>query len=201
MQVHTGKRLLKKLLLPIAVVVVVFSALLTARWYASEVRSTKGQFPAGGEDARVLLDRAVVEARDSGRSVWVIFSGNICPPCERLAAWTDRHRSVLEKDLVLLTVTKLIDRYALEICNEMGGEDLGVPFHAIVDANGDVVINSQDAQGKNIGMPASESDHLRKMLRAAQKRITDEELEHLIESLLPQHTGANSDESTDGEEQ
>ena len=177
-------------------------ATLAMAWYSAEVRSpADALYVTGGKDARELLGKAVAEARESDRSVWVVFSGNICPPCERLAAWTDQHHGVLEKDLVMLTLTKLIDRYAVEICNEMGGEDLGVPFHAIVDANGDVVITSKDPQGNNIGMPASESEHLRNMLRAAQKRITDEELEHLIESLSPQHVDASSDESTDGDEQ
>src|SRR5690606_9937335 len=46
------------------------------------------------QDARAKLEDARVEARASGRSVWVILGGTRCGPCFLLARWVDQHREI-----------------------------------------------------------------------------------------------------------
>ena len=64
------------------------------------------------------------------------------------------------------------------------GKNLGVPFHAIFDADGNKIIDSQGPLG-NIGSPTGFEGrrHLQRMLKAGRQRLTEAEIQQLSSSV------------------
>jgi hypothetical protein len=64
------------------------------------------------------------------------------------------------------------------------GERFGIPFHAIFNSDGKLLIDSNGPLG-NIGSPGGieGKKHLRKMLMESRKRLTDAEIDTLVESI------------------
>jgi hypothetical protein len=113
----------------------------------------------------------------------LIFPASVDPQGILINGWIDRHHELLQKDLVIVELTAGLDTDANEIGNEIGGAGEGVPFHAMLSADGQVLVSSKGPQG-NIGMPDStDSRHFRMMLEAARRNMTLAEVDKLIESL------------------
>jgi hypothetical protein len=139
-------------------------------------------------DAKSLLAAARQEAKASGRRVWVVSGGPRCGPCFRLSRWMDDQHAVLDKDFVILKVMGGLDEHAAEVTQALPGWDrAGIPYHAITEPDGEILITSSGPLG-NIGMPSGEEiegvRHLRKMLEQTAKRITPDEIAGLEKSLL-----------------
>ncbi len=92
---------------------------------------------------------------------------------------------VLAKDFVILKIDR--DRM-------VGGKDLlaryrkqpgGLPWFVFLDADGKVIITSDDPDAGNVGYPRGdrEEPHFRRMLGAAAKHITPAEIDALIKSV------------------
>ena len=137
------------------------------------------------QDAEVIWKKAFATAKEQGKFVWIRTGQRYCPPCFRLSRWLDDHRTVLEKDFVLVKVDELRDLNGAEISERLaGGRSVGVPFQAIFDPSGKRITDSYGATG-NIGyMSGFEGKrHFRKMMELACKGITEAEIESLLESL------------------
>jgi hypothetical protein len=63
-------------------------------------------------------------------------------------------------------------------------EHFSVPFHAIFDANEELLVDSEGPTG-NIGHPSSfeGSQHLNKMLTETRTHLTDAEIEEIVSTL------------------
>ena len=103
-----------------------------------------------------------------------------------LARWLDDHNELLEQDYVLLKIDDCRDLHGDEVAKRLtGGEGrYGIPFHAIFDSDGRMLINSNSPIG-NIGYPSGfeGKKHLRKMLMETRSRLTDKQIEELVASL------------------
>ncbi|WP_146395982.1 thioredoxin family protein [Pseudobythopirellula maris] len=136
-------------------------------------------------DAEEKWRHAFDEAEATGRRVWARVSGRYCGPCFTMTRWLDDHRAVLEKDYVLLKIDRGLDTNGGEAAGRVtrGGQH-GIPFHAIFGAGGELLVDSEGPLG-NIGSPDGfeGKNHLREMLLATRVRITDEEIDRLIDSL------------------
>jgi hypothetical protein len=66
-----------------------------------------------------------------------------------------------------------------------GDADGGIPWFAILDADGKVLITSNGEDGNNIGFPSDESGqtHFRKMIEATAQRMTPQQVTSLMEAL------------------
>ena len=98
----------------------------------------------------------------------------------------DEHREVLEKDLIILKIDDVRDKGGVEIAEKITqGRHYGIPFVTIFDGNEQRLADFDSPLG-NIGFPSELEGalHLRRMLDKVRKRITDEELDQLIDSLL-----------------
>jgi len=64
------------------------------------------------------------------------------------------------------------------------GKPRGVPFHAIFDSDEQMLVDSAGPLG-NIGYPSGfeGKKHLRKMLLATRRNLTDAEIDQLVDSL------------------
>ena len=135
-------------------------------------------------DAKEKWDEAFATARHSGRKVWVRLSGRYCGPCFMLTRWLDDQKELLDQDYVFLKIDGR-ELHGDEVTRRLvGSEQQGVPFHAIFDSNGTILITSESPLG-NIGHPSGVEGkkHLRKMLLATRKKLTDGQIEAIVASL------------------
>jgi hypothetical protein len=135
-------------------------------------------------DARALLAAAQENARRDDRRVWIILGGPRCGPCFALARWVDQHHAVLEKDYVILKIMGGVDAHSEEVIGQFRDSDGGIPWHAIIEPDGERLVTSDGPLG-NIGMPGSVEGlrHFRKMLESTANRMTAQEIDALIKSL------------------
>lgn len=138
------------------------------------------------EDAKKKWDEAFALAAKTDRKVWVRVSQRFCGPCHVLNRWLDDQKELIEKDYVLLKIDNVRDSSGKEIAARFWDwqSGHGVPFHAIFDASGSKLIDSAGPLG-NIGAPSGYEGgkHLKKMFEASRTKLTDEEIEKLIQSL------------------
>ena len=98
----------------------------------------------------------------------------------------DQQHALLEKDFVFVKVMRGLDKNAEAVTPLLpGAQSSGIPYYAIVEPDGTVLITSKGPQG-NIGMPSEPEGirHLRKMLDATAQKLTPEEIAALEKSLL-----------------
>jgi thiol-disulfide isomerase/thioredoxin len=151
--------------------------------------------------AKALLTKAQAQAKAENKKVWVIFTASWCGWCKKLDAFiADPEMSKLIKKnfvVVHLDVLEGADKKALEneggidVMKQLNGENAGLPFSALTDANGKMLINSNRTSTDpktNIGYPAAPEEiaHYVKMLKAHAPRLTDAE-RGKIEAWLKAH--------------
>ncbi len=136
------------------------------------------------QDALNEWEKASARAKKEGKLVWIRTGSRYCGPCFRLSRWLDDHRNVLEKDFVLVKVDAR-DANGAQVSEILSaGRSVGVPFHAIFDPNKKRITDSYGPIG-NIGfMSGLESKrHFKEMLDLACTRISNEEIEALLDSI------------------
>jgi hypothetical protein len=135
--------------------------------------------------AETLLKDALVRAKAENKRVIVQETATWCGPCLLLSRFLDRHRDVWEPDYIWI---KLDHRWtgARELMKEMRREaDGGIPWWAILDADGKPLATSNMPTGDNIGFPAShdEIQHFETMVKGTAQRMTAEQLRTLVDDL------------------
>ena len=137
-------------------------------------------------DARAKWESAFAEAKRSGRRVWARIGQRYCAPCFRLSRWIDDNRELIERDYVLLKVDDVRDQHGVEIALRVTSQrkNFGVPFHAIYDDNAQLLIDSESPVG-NIGNPSGFEGrkHMKKMLLETRKKLTEAEVQKIVDSL------------------
>jgi thiol-disulfide isomerase/thioredoxin len=134
------------------------------------------------------LAAALAAAAKSERKVFLHYGAPWCGWCVKLENWLARPEiaAVFGKDFVDVKID--IDRMA-------GGKEIhsryrkdekgGIPWMAMLDAQGKVLITSDGPKG-NIGYPATieEIAHFVAMLKNCKQRLTDQEIDGLRASLV-----------------
>jgi hypothetical protein len=136
-------------------------------------------------DAEVLLADALARAKRENKRVLLQETATWCGPCWRLSRFLDTHRELWEKDYVWL---KLDHRWkgAGDIAKRLRqGAEGGIPWTAILDAGGKVLITSNDKDGQNVGFPtnAAAIAHFAAMLRTTAQRLTPADMKRLTDAL------------------
>jgi protocatechuate 3,4-dioxygenase beta subunit len=129
-------------------------------------------------DARKLLADALARARKENKRVLVQETATWCGPCWSLSRFLDRHRGVWSKDYLWVKIDHRWAR-ATEVMKEIRkGNGGGIPWTAILDADGKVLATSNDAKGNNVGFPSSGPgiEHFLSMIRKTSTRLTDDEI-------------------------
>ncbi len=136
-------------------------------------------------DAEEKWNQAFADAEATNRKVWARISGRYCGPCFMLTRWIDDQRQLLEKDYVFLKIERNQDKNGSGVADRVTrGNSHGIPFFALFAPNGELVEESVGPLG-NIGYPGSfeSKNRFREMLLGTRKRLTDEEIDQLIDSL------------------
>ncbi len=136
-------------------------------------------------DAQQKWDEAFALAKKTNRRVWVRISQRYCNPCFLLSRWMDEHRTVLEKEFVLLKIDDVRDKNGGEVADRITeGKPFSIPFFAFYDADQKMLANSLGPTG-NIGyMSGYEGKrHFRRMLQKAKHTLSDQEIEQFIGSI------------------
>jgi hypothetical protein len=130
------------------------------------------------------VEAAFAEAKKSNRRVFFQTGGLRCGPCYRFMRWIDQQRHVFEKDFVLLKLSNEHTDWQAAIGKLQLKPSDGIPWTAILDADGKVLATSDGPLG-NIGFPSSGLGvkHFRKMLEASTQKMTNQEREALVKSL------------------
>jgi beta-lactamase regulating signal transducer with metallopeptidase domain len=136
-------------------------------------------------DAWQKWNEAFALAKKTNRRVWVRISQRYCGPCFRLNNWLDDHRTMLEKEFVLLKIDDVRDKNGVEVARVITGDKpYGVPFFAFYDADQNMLIDSSGPTG-NIGSISGYEGkrHFRKMLQKVKQTLSDEEIERIVGSV------------------
>jgi thioredoxin-related protein len=146
---------------------------------------------------QVIAD-AKTKASAEQKAIFVHFGASWCGWCKRLDAFLDRKdvKQVFEKYFipVKLVVHEKEKDKALEnagaeaLLTKLGGPS-GLPYSAFLDSKGDLIVNSKDSSGNNIGFPAQpdEIDYFVKMMKKAAPNMSEQDLK-VIETALSQKT-------------
>ena len=137
------------------------------------------------EDAEAKWNNAFQRAKEQSKLVWVRIGQRYCGPCFKLSRWIDDQREILEKDFILLKIDNVRDLNGLAISQRLTmGRSVGVPFHAIFDANEELLADSFGPLG-NIGSISGLEGkrHFKKMLDAGCSKMTSQEIQVLLDTL------------------
>ncbi|QGQ23634.1 hypothetical protein F1728_13520 [Gimesia benthica] len=143
--------------------------------------------PYPTRDARELLETALKQAKEQNKRVIVQETATWCGPCRLLSLYLDRERKIWERDYIWI---KLDHRWSgtHEIMKKLRNDAPGgIPWWAILDADGKILVTSNNDQDEdqNIGFPSSTSgrEHYRKMLEKTAIRLNDTEINELVDAL------------------
>jgi beta-lactamase regulating signal transducer with metallopeptidase domain len=136
-------------------------------------------------DARELLNEALQQAAAEDKRVIVQETATWCGPCHLLSRFLKTHR-VWEKDYIRVAMDHRWNGSRELMAELRNGAEGGIPWFAILDASGQVLVTSNDpATGRNIGFPSDKSgqDYFASMLNATRQRLTEDEIKQLVEQL------------------
>jgi len=136
-------------------------------------------------NAGQLLSEALARAKRENMRVIIQETATWCGPCWLLSRFLDKQRGIWEKDYVWV---KMDHRWtdAIEIMREMRqGAEGGIPWLAILDSEGQVLVTSNGPDRSNIGFPSGPSGqaHFRQMLERTAISLSREEINTLVEAL------------------
>jgi len=138
-------------------------------------------------DARQILSEALKEAEIQNKKVFLHSGAPWCGWCRRLEEWMlrDEIASIMGKYFVDVKID--VDRTVggKEVMDGYNGGYGGVPWLAMLEPDGTVIIDSVAPNGRNIGSPQAmwEIGHFRTMLATAAPEMTGAEIEILTVSL------------------
>lgn len=123
------------------------------------------QFEFAQEKADVVLNKALTQAKAENKNVLLVFHASWCGWCKLMEKNMElpMTKPLFDKNYVTayLDVQERGEKKSLEnpggqeLMNKYKGETAGLPFWLMIDPKGEVLADSFDSKGENIGSPAS----------------------------------------------
>ncbi|MCE4067549.1 thioredoxin family protein [Chryseobacterium gleum] len=123
------------------------------------------QLGTAQEKADVVVNKAFTEAKAGKKNVLLIFHASWCKWCKMMEKNMNlpETKPIFDKRFVTayIDVQERGDKKSLEnpggqeLMNKYNGENAGLPFWLILNPKGEVLADSFDAKGENLGSPAT----------------------------------------------
>ena len=123
------------------------------------------QLGAAQEKADIVLNKAFTEAKTGKKNVLLVFHASWCKWCKMMEKNMDlpETKPIFDKRFVTayVDVQERGDKKSLEnpggqeLMNKYKGENAGLPYWLILNPKGEVLADSFDAKGENLGSPAT----------------------------------------------
>ncbi|SHK08593.1 thioredoxin family protein [Epilithonimonas mollis] len=120
------------------------------------------------EKADEVLNKALTQAKAENKNVLLVFHASWCGWCKLMEKNMNlpATKPLFEKSYVTAYVDvqergekkSLENPGGQELMNKYKGETAGLPFWLMIDPKGEVLADSFDDKGENIGSPASEEE-------------------------------------------
>lgn len=117
------------------------------------------------EKADIVLNKALTEAKANNKNVLLVFHASWCKWCKMMEKNMNlpETKPLFEKNFVTayLDVQERGEKKSLEnpggqeIMNKYKGENAGLPFWLVLDPKGQVLADSFDEKGDNLGSPST----------------------------------------------
>lgn len=147
----------------------------------AKVKAFLEQQVAPPQDAREVLKNALAIASRDDKRVLLHLGAPWCGWCHRLDEFLLDQEQVLASDYVDVKIDVDRMKNGKELALELrGAENGGIPWMAMLDADGNQLVTSVGTQG-NIGYPAApeEIEHFLSMLKTTRKQLADSDLDAL----------------------
>ncbi|HCN48543.1 MAG TPA: thioredoxin family protein [Chryseobacterium sp.] len=126
------------------------------------------QLSIAQEKADVVLNKAFTEAKTGKKNVLLVFHASWCKWCKMMEKNMDlpETKPIFNKRFVTayIDVQERGEKKSLEnpggqeLMNKYKGENAGLPFWLVLNPKGEVIADSFDDQGQNLGSPATQEE-------------------------------------------
>ncbi len=142
--------------------------------------------------ASAVLEKAYTQAKKENKKVFLIFHASWCTWCKKMEnnMALPQMKPLFEKNYVLAYLDvqeppkkkELENPGAEEVLNKYKAGNAGIPFFVILDAKGNLLEDSFDANNQNLGCPASKEEvaEFTRILKNTSK-LTDKELAQIAD--------------------
>ncbi|GAE64780.1 thioredoxin family protein [Chryseobacterium indologenes] len=138
------------------------------------------QWGMAQEKADVVINNALTEAKAAKKNVLLVFHASWCKWCKMMEKNMNlpETQPIFDKRFVIayIDVQERGEKKALEnpggqeLMNKFKGENAGLPFWLVLNSKGEVLADSFNAKGENLGSPATQdevSDFIAKLGKAS----------------------------------
>ena len=140
------------------------------------------------ESTSSLLNKAQIEATKEGKAIFIKFEASWCGWCKKM---TKDMKAIGTKDFfdanyvtVPVVVKESKGKEHLEnpgsndLLKKYNGEKAGLPFWVILDADLNVITDSYNAKGQNLGAPGTkeETDVFIEKIKKSAKKVTENDV-------------------------
>lgn len=143
--------------------------------------------------ANAVLEKAYAQAKKENKNVFVIFHASWCSWCKKMDSYmtSPALKDMFNKNYVITHLTvqespknkNLENPGAEDLLKKFKAEKSGIPFFVILDAKGNLLEDSFDSNGQNLGCPASTEEvaEFKRILKNTSK-LTDKELKAIADT-------------------
>ena len=126
------------------------------------------QLSTAQEKADIVLNKALTEAKSGKKNVLLVFHASWCKWCKMMEKNMDlpETKPIFNKRFVTAYVDvqergekkSLENPGGQELMNKYKGENAGLPFWLILNPKGEVIANSFNDKGENLGSPSTSEE-------------------------------------------
>ncbi|WP_299665210.1 thioredoxin family protein [uncultured Polaribacter sp.] len=148
------------------------------------------------ESTSNLLKKATAKAKKEKKAIFIKFEASWCGWCHKMTKDMNAKstKKFFEDNYVIVPVVvneskgkeNLENPGARDLLKKYKGDKAGLPFWLILDADLHIITDSYDANGQNLGGPASveEVKEFIKKIKKTAKKITDEDVANITEQFV-----------------
>jgi len=120
------------------------------------------------KNASTILEDAYAKAKLEKKKVFVKYSASWCSWCKRMEKQmkSDRCKEFFDDNYIVVTLVVMESKKnkhletpeAIDFLEKHKGEKAGLPFWLVLDSDGNVLEDSFNAKGENLGCPATKEE-------------------------------------------